>query len=232
MSAAQETEKQQLPAFDVGIIYDWYVINQTTYEDYHGRLKNYNKEYQLGKIYYDEWKNRKEPLHWNYNAEIISNPHLDTKTTLGVENRTILPDGYKLFIEDGFGSMHFWGGFRNVEVIFFNDTLISFKANVDTVFHRVIERRIGAAHQIIIINDTLPCPENKTVFIPHSKKRQHSWEKNGIKMETTVTEYITSKCTKRAKNIFRMYDEQKYRAYLNKVKTARQQLQQIGRAHV
>src|SRR5690606_33782918 len=144
------------------------------------------------KIYYDEWKNRKEPLPWNYQGEVISNPNLDNKTSLGLENSTVLPRGYKLMIFQGIDGPGYYTGFKNIELLFQDDTLISFKANVDTVFHRVIERRIGAAHKIIIQNDTLPCPENKMVFIPHSKKRQHGWEKNGIKMETTVTEYITN----------------------------------------
>ena len=209
---------------DIGAIDDDFVIGKSHIEK---ELKWYSrilKEYNQGQVPYQNWKDRKAPLPWNYHAELIRNKNENIATDTGRYNQARFVPGYRTLIQYAMDTR--LGGVYNIELLYDNDTLISLIADVSPGVYKAMTRHCGTP-VIREKKDTISCtiptighPKDYPVTVT-----QYTWKKGNNKTEIIVSEYVDNKCIKRKKTVYQMTDMPKYAAYLKKVEEEQKRLE-------
>lgn len=209
-------------AFDIGQLGDWFVMGEPVYDTLIRWYKNIHPDWYMGKIAFKNWKNRIPPLKWGYHAEVIQNYAEDLSTDTGRYNYARFIQGYKMLIQNGWW---FWfGNLDHLEQLFDDKgTLISFAANVDTVFYKTMTKYVCPPTSYNEKCDTVPYPldNNYSVIL---KKRTYAWIKGNSKTEIVLTDNMDEKGRKKTRAVCYMYHIEKYTAYLQKVDAEKKKL--------
>ncbi|HXS37926.1 MAG TPA: hypothetical protein VN721_14580 [Flavipsychrobacter sp.] len=196
-------------------------IDSIKYYDVIGVYKNFLKEYNQGQIYFSNWENKPPSLCWNCHAQVIENPHDDLTTDTGRYNKAHFVPGYQMFVDYG------WSGYfkiDNIQLLFAPDSLlISFIANVNTLFYKATIRYLGPPSSISSNHKTVPWPSDKRYNITLSTKK-YIWRKDNYKTEITIADELNSKGKKITTATYQITDVVKYGAYLDKVEAQKQKL--------
>lgn len=101
-------------------------------------------------------------------------------------------------------------------MVFENDVLMRYTADVDTNFYRAIYRCNGPATRVVVKKDSIPDPngaKEKMVF----KKTQYVWRIGALKAEVVVADTLNVQHKKYTTAIYTVMDSVKNAVYLKKI---------------
>ena len=187
-------------------------------------IPNPNHYYQ-GQVAYKGWERGKSPLPWNYCAELVRDNHADLSSLAGKQAQSRFVPGYRILWMDGFGATQGLEHYGNVEMLFKDNILISFLADVDSVqFKR--ETYYHGAPLLKNTVDTVSCGEallDKPIII-FLHKGQYAWSEGNQKVEVINFEVLDKKCFKKNAATLHVFDKVRYDEYVKAMRQYEKQL--------
>lgn len=185
------------------------------------------KDYYKGQVPFRNWKDRKAPLGWNHVAELVRDKDADLSTAWSRQCQARFVPGYRIMIQNGYTVRKAFSHLDNLELIFDQDLLISFTADVDSDFCKVMTYYNGPG-KLTELKDTVvrnPPGTGKPGQLVLTQKR-YSWQQGLFRAEVVIRESLDRKENVQRQSVLYVTDEARNAAYLKKVAAELRRLEQ------